>query len=141
MRDGEALFNVCVACVRCVVTFGCMCGSVGASPTEVTYFTNLYVFILMTILGGGTGHIPAVIGFASSNFSGAVQMFIYTVVAYVAISCHMRVVQKYGSVVAVLVGNMRKAGACVFVRLFVFISAPVIARLCVRGCVRAFCTV
>eukprot|EP00281_Chroomonas_sp_CCMP1168_P000632 CAMPEP_0206269504 /NCGR_PEP_ID=MMETSP0047_2-20121206/32324_1 /ASSEMBLY_ACC=CAM_ASM_000192 /TAXON_ID=195065 /ORGANISM="Chroomonas mesostigmatica_cf, Strain CCMP1168" /LENGTH=397 /DNA_ID=CAMNT_0053697991 /DNA_START=86 /DNA_END=1279 /DNA_ORIENTATION=+ len=82
----------------------------GASPLEVTYFTNLYVLILMTILGGGTGQIPAVIQFAVSNTSGAVMMLIYTIVAYVAISCHMRVVQKYGSVVAVLVGNMRKAG-------------------------------
>jgi hypothetical protein len=37
-------------------------------------------------------------------------LLFYSVVAYWAINFHIRVVQRYGSVVAVLVGNLRKAG-------------------------------
>lgn len=82
----------------------------GGSPLEVTAYTNLYVFVIMSILGGGSGHILGAIQFASGSAVGAVYLVTYTIVAYVAISFHMRVVKHYGSVVAVLVGNTRKAG-------------------------------
>uniref|UniRef100_A0A7S0F0Q5 Sugar phosphate transporter domain-containing protein n=1 Tax=Hanusia phi TaxID=3032 RepID=A0A7S0F0Q5_9CRYP len=82
----------------------------GASTLEVTYYTNLYVFVIMTFLGGGTGHLMGAYNFILSNAWAAFYLIIYTIVAYVAISFHMRVVSRYGSVIAVLVGNIRKAG-------------------------------
>jgi len=48
--------------------------------------------------------------FGSQSSSGLFMMVLYTFAAYLAISAHMRIVKGYGSVVAVLVGNMRKAG-------------------------------
>ena len=44
------------------------------------------------------------------NVSNGMLLLVYSVVAYWAINFHIRIVQRYGSVVAVLVGNMRKAG-------------------------------
>jgi len=82
----------------------------GASTLEVTYYTNLYVFFIMTLMGGGTGHIKGAFAFVMSNLSNGALLVMYSVVAYWAISFHIRVVQRYGSVVAVLVGNLRKAG-------------------------------
>jgi solute carrier family 35 (adenosine 3'-phospho 5'-phosphosulfate transporter), member B3 len=39
----------------------------GASTLEVTYYTNLYVFILMTLMGGGTGHLSGAFAFVRQN--------------------------------------------------------------------------
>jgi hypothetical protein len=36
-------------------------------------------------------------------------MAVYVVISHVAITCHMTLVQKYGGIAAVLVGNFRKA--------------------------------
>mmetsp|Transcript_88119 Transcript_88119/g.234317 ORF Transcript_88119/g.234317 Transcript_88119/m.234317 type:complete len:148 (+) Transcript_88119:206-649(+) len=86
---------------------------IAASTLEVTFFTNLYVFFIMTALGAGTGQLQGVSRFVLGSVEGALSLLAYTVVAYVAISFHMRVVSRYGSVVAVLVGNLRKAGTIV----------------------------
>lgn len=82
----------------------------GASTLEVTYYTNLYVFIIMTLMGGGSGHIQGAWSFVRTNATNGIVLVFYSVVAYWAINFHIRVVQRYGSVVAVLVGNLRKAG-------------------------------
>eukprot|EP00961_Rhodomonas_salina_P115241 1551156-Rhodomonas_salina.4 len=129
---------------------------VGASRLEVTFYTNMYVFFIMTLLvssarsnfaravrcpvltvaqGGGSGHIVGAFNFAMQDSMGGVLLLLYTIVAYVAIrshlpfrllclrsmpdddtanaSCsfHMKVVEKFGSVVAVLVGNARKVSS------------------------------
>ena len=44
-----------------------------------------------------------------SDRSCLLAMAIYTFIAHIAITCHMILVQKYGGVAAVLVGNFRKA--------------------------------
>jgi adenosine 3'-phospho 5'-phosphosulfate transporter B3 len=82
----------------------------GASTLEVTYYTNLYVFFIMTLMGGGSGHLQGAWTFARTSAANAMVLLFYSVVAYWAINFHIRVVQRYGSVVAVLVGNLRKAG-------------------------------
>mmetsp|Transcript_5688 Transcript_5688/g.13106 ORF Transcript_5688/g.13106 Transcript_5688/m.13106 type:complete len:207 (-) Transcript_5688:200-820(-) len=82
----------------------------GGSPLEVTFYTNAYVFVIMSFLGGGTGQIAGAFKFATESATGAIYLAVYALVAYIAISFHMRVVKHYGSVVAVLVGNTRKAG-------------------------------
>jgi len=76
-----------------------------------------------------SGHILGAIQFASGSAVGAFYLVFYTIVAYVAISFHMRVVKHYGSVVAVLVGNTRKAGTIalsflVFPKPFSIMCAP-----------------
>lgn len=48
-------------------------------------------------------------GYAMGNKSCLVAMGVYVVVSHVAITCHMTLVQAYGGVAAVLVGNFRKA--------------------------------
>ena len=45
-------------------------------------------------------------------------MFVYTLLAYVAISLHMTMVKQFGSVAAVLVGNARKSMTIVLSFLF-----------------------
>ena len=82
----------------------------GATTLEVTYYTNLYVFVLMTMMGGGSGHLVGAYNFILAKPHHGLMLVLYAVVAYWAINFHIRVVQRYGSVVAVLVGNMRKAG-------------------------------
>ena len=82
----------------------------GASTLEVTYYTNLYVFFIMTLMGGGSGHLHGAWTFVRANGTNGLHLLLYSVVAYWAINFHIRVVQRYGSVVAVLVGNLRKAG-------------------------------
>lgn len=82
----------------------------GASTLEVTYYANLYVFIIMTLINGGSGHLVGAFYFLRQDiFHGFVLLF-YSVVAYWAIQFHIRIVQRYGSVVAVLVSNLRKIG-------------------------------
>jgi drug/metabolite transporter (DMT)-like permease len=39
----------------------------GASTLEVTYYTNLYVFCLMTLMGGGSGHLVGAFAFVKQN--------------------------------------------------------------------------
>jgi adenosine 3'-phospho 5'-phosphosulfate transporter B3 len=82
----------------------------GASTLEVTYFTNVYVFALMTLIGGGSGHIRGALNFVITSPVNGLLILLYSFVAYWAINFHIRVVQRHGSVVAVLVGNLRKAG-------------------------------
>jgi hypothetical protein len=48
----------------------------------------------------------------------AFYMFVYTLLAYVAISLHMTMVKQFGSVAAVLVGNARKSMTIVLSFLF-----------------------
>src|SRR5690606_16269002 len=56
-----------------------------------------------------TGDLPAALSYALANTQALFLMLIYTVIAYVAITYHMALVQEFGGIVTVLVGNSRKA--------------------------------
>lgn len=81
-----------------------------ATRCEITYYTNFFTLIIMTLttyMSGDLFHCfhlmieyPHTIGW---------YIFIYTIISYVAITCHMNVVCLYGGVAAVLVATGRKA--------------------------------
>ena len=81
----------------------------GSSRIEVTYYTNLLTFVGMSVAFTATGDIQSAIGYAYNNLTCAYAMTAYTFVAYIAISFHMALVQEYGGITTVLVGNTRKA--------------------------------
>jgi len=81
----------------------------GSSRVEVTYFTNLLTLVCMTAFFSFTGDIQEAVGYALLNHGALMVMVLYTFLAYIAISFHMALVQEYGGIVTVLVGNTRKA--------------------------------
>ncbi len=83
--------------------------SEGSSRVEVTYYTNMLCLGFMTAAFSFTGDLPNAITYALANPHALLLMSIYTVVAYVAITYHMALVQEFGGIVTVLVGNSRKA--------------------------------
>eukprot|EP00980_Cylindrotheca_fusiformis_P000361 scaffold91_cov127-Cylindrotheca_fusiformis.AAC.21 len=80
----------------------------GSSRLEVTFFTNIFTLIAMTVTTLLSGDLFGLIAFAKTNHTLCVYMTVYTFVAYVAISTHMTVVKKFGGVAAVLVATGRK---------------------------------
>lgn len=65
-----------------------------------------------------------------------VSMLLYTLISYLAISCHMTLVKEFGGIAAVLVGNFRKA--LTIYLSFLFFPKPhsiwyIIGALCVFG--------
>ena len=83
--------------------------SLGSSRLEVTFYTNFFVLIVMTMVTGYSGHLPAVIKLATSNQEIACYLVVYTLVSYTAISAFMMIVKEYGGVIAVLLATARKA--------------------------------
>eukprot|EP00640_Fibrocapsa_japonica_P005232 CAMPEP_0113949104 /NCGR_PEP_ID=MMETSP1339-20121228/73913_1 /TAXON_ID=94617 /ORGANISM="Fibrocapsa japonica" /LENGTH=209 /DNA_ID=CAMNT_0000956433 /DNA_START=111 /DNA_END=740 /DNA_ORIENTATION=- /assembly_acc=CAM_ASM_000762 len=81
----------------------------GCTRLEQVYFTNVLTFCALTVLLGLSGDLKGAILAALHDYNLLACMLIYTFVAYVAISCHMNVVCRYGAITAVLVGNARKA--------------------------------
>jgi adenosine 3'-phospho 5'-phosphosulfate transporter B3 len=81
----------------------------GSSRVEVTYFTNIICLICMTVAFTLTGDLPDALAYALGNPHAFMLMFIYTFLAYVAITFHMALVKDFGGIVTVLVGNARKA--------------------------------
>jgi len=47
--------------------------------------------------------------FLKSDKVGCLMLASYTLLAYVAISCHMHIVRRFGGVAAVILGTLRKA--------------------------------
>lgn len=80
----------------------------GSSRLEVTFFTNVFTLIAMTITTLMSGDFLGLINFASTNRTLCLYMFIYTFIAYIAISTHMTVVKRFGGVAAVLLATGRK---------------------------------
>jgi adenosine 3'-phospho 5'-phosphosulfate transporter B3 len=74
----------------------------GASTLEVTYYSNLYVFAIMTLTGGGSGQLQGALAFVRADASHGALLLAYSLVAYFAISTHIRIVKSYGAVVGVL---------------------------------------
>jgi solute carrier family 35 (adenosine 3'-phospho 5'-phosphosulfate transporter), member B3 len=83
--------------------------SQGSSRIEVTYFTNILCLVTMTIAFTVSGDLPAALAYALANPYALVLMVVYTFVAYIAITFHMALVEEYGGINTVLVGNSRKA--------------------------------
>jgi len=81
----------------------------GSSRIEVTYFTNILCLVAMTVSFTITGDLPEAFAYATANPHALLLMVIYTFLAYIAITFHMALVQEFGGIVTVLVGNTRKA--------------------------------
>ncbi|CAJ1951290.1 unnamed protein product [Cylindrotheca closterium] len=80
----------------------------GSSRLEVTFYTNIFTLMAMTVTTLISGDLIGMIVFAMTNRTLCIYIGIYTFIAYVAISVHMTVVKKYGGVAAVLVATGRK---------------------------------
>lgn len=81
----------------------------GASRTEVSLCTNALSFFVMTLYLAYTGDLGTGVSFAFSSTQHLLIMGAYTLLAYVAINFHMSLVQEFGGISAVIVGNTRKA--------------------------------
>jgi adenosine 3'-phospho 5'-phosphosulfate transporter B3 len=71
-------------------------------------FTNIFTLIAMTITTLLSGDLLGMIVFARNNAVLCHYIWIYTFVAYIAISIHMNVVRRFGGVAAVLLATGRK---------------------------------
>lgn len=83
----------------------------GASRVEVTFFTNIFTLIAMTITTLLSGDLIGSITFVMSSPDSTKlcrYIVVYTFIAYIAISCHMNVVKRFGGVSAVLLATGRK---------------------------------
>lgn len=81
----------------------------GSSRLEVTMYTNVFTLMVMTFTTLVSGDLIGLIQFAVKTPLLQFYMFVYTFIAYIAISVHMTVVKRYGGVTAVLVATVRKA--------------------------------
>ena len=86
----------------------------------MTYFTNILCLTAMTVAFTASGDLPAALAYALANPHALVLMVVYTFVAYLAITCHMALVEEFGGINTVLVGNSRK----VMTILFSFLLFP-----------------
>jgi len=81
----------------------------GESRADVVFFTNLATSAWMLASLSLSGDLPGALAVARADGICAAMMATYACVAYLAVSCHMSVVQRFGGVAGVLVGNGRKA--------------------------------
>jgi adenosine 3'-phospho 5'-phosphosulfate transporter B3 len=81
----------------------------GSSRIEVTFFTNILCLVAMTVAFTASGDLPAALAYALANPQAMLLLIVYTFVAYIAITFHMALVEGFGGVTTVLVGNTRKA--------------------------------
>jgi adenosine 3'-phospho 5'-phosphosulfate transporter B3 len=80
----------------------------GSSRLEVTFFTNIFTLIAMTVTTLLSGDLLGLWAFAQTNQTLCLYMSVYTVIAYIAISIHMNVVKRFGGVAAVVLATGRK---------------------------------
>ena len=80
----------------------------GSSRLEVTFYTNIFTLLAMTVTTLLSGDLFGLIAFAKNNNKLLTYMFVYTFVAYIAISIHMTVVKRFGGVAAVVLATGRK---------------------------------
>ena len=110
--------------------------SYGSSRIEVTYFTNVLCLIAMTFFFLLSGDLQIAFTYALNDSYAFLLMSIYTFLAYVAINFHMTLVQEFGGITAVLVGNTRKA-MTIFLSFMLFPKPGswyyVIGGICVFG--------
>lgn len=82
--------------------------ALGASRLEVTFFTNFFTLICMTVTTFLSGDLVGIVLHAARDRQLAIYMAVYTFVAYIAISIHMTVVKRFGGVAAVVLATARK---------------------------------
>ena len=80
----------------------------GSSRLEVTFFTNIFTLLAMTVTTLLSGDLLGLLDFARNKNTLLTYMFVYTFVAYIAISIHMTVVKRFGGVAAVVLATGRK---------------------------------
>ena len=80
----------------------------GASRMEVTFFNNIFTFIVMTFATLVSGDFMAVYNLARTNSRLSRYIIIYICISYVAVSSYISVIKKFGGVAAVLVATARK---------------------------------
>jgi len=80
----------------------------GASRLEVTLFTNVFTLLAMLATTLLSGDLIGAFRQVSKDSTLQAYFFVYTFVAYLAISLHMGVVKRFGGVTAVLVATGRK---------------------------------
>jgi len=81
----------------------------GSSRLEVTFYTNFFTLISMTVTTYFSGDLLAVFQMATQDSHLLMYVFVYTSISYVAISAYMAIVKRYGAVPAVLLATGRKA--------------------------------
>ena len=80
----------------------------GSSRLEVTFFTNIFTLLAMTVTTLLSGDLLGLLDFARNKNTLLAYMFVYTFVAYIAIAIHMTVVKRFGGVAAVVLATGRK---------------------------------
>jgi len=83
--------------------------NMGSSRLEVTFYTNFFTLIGLTISTIASGDLIAVLKLSTSNSQLACYLAFYTAISYVAISSFMLIVKEFGGVAAVVLGTARKA--------------------------------
>lgn len=83
--------------------------SLGSSRLEVTFYSNLFTLIAMTVSTLSSGTMFEYINLVLSDTGILMVMCLYTLVAYVAISFFMQIVKRFGAVTGVLAAAARKA--------------------------------
>lgn len=83
----------------------------GSSRLEVTFFTNIFTLISMTVttlLSGDLMGLTRFLQVSPDRTRLSHYIVVYTFIAYIAISFHMGLVRRFGGVTAVLVATGRK---------------------------------
>merc|ERR1712087_422358 len=83
--------------------------SLGSSRLEVTFYSNLFTLIAMTVSTISSGTMFEYINLVFSDTGILMVMCLYTFVAYIAISFFMQIVKRFGAVTGVLAAAARKA--------------------------------
>jgi len=83
----------------------------GSTRLEVTFYTNIFTLISMTITTFLSGDLIGLFRFVQVSPDSTRlchYILVYTFIAYIAISFHMALVRRFGGVTAVLVATGRK---------------------------------
>lgn len=81
----------------------------GATRLELTFWSNIFTTVAYFSSSLATGDLVKTVRFVSDNTGILPLLIVYTSLAYFAIATHMAIVKKCGGVIAVLIGNSRKA--------------------------------
>jgi adenosine 3'-phospho 5'-phosphosulfate transporter B3 len=82
----------------------------GSSRLEVTFYTNFFTFVVMTVTALASGDLVRLLKLAlTSDTNLLAYMVVYTLISYIAISAFMAIVKQYGGTTAVLLSTARKS--------------------------------
>lgn len=91
----------------------------GESRADIVFITNLVNVFCMLVALTFSGDIRGALSLAVTDPVLGWYMTAYAFISYIAVSFHMSIVQKFGGVVGVLVGNARKL-LTILISFFVF---------------------